>query len=139
MAVSPTDILGGEKILGKKTGPVIERIRAGLPYASLERVQQALSLSREETAFALSIPLRTLARRKREGRLGPDESDRLFRIARVFAHAAQIFGNPEWAAEWFRASHLALGMETPLSRLDTDPGVIEVDEILGHIEHGVYS
>src|SRR5438094_584358 len=102
--ITPVDVLGGEKILGKKTAAVAERIRAGLPYVSLERVQQALALTREETVFALSIPLRTLARRKREGRLSPEESDRLFRIARVFAHAAQVFGNAEWAAEWFRAS-----------------------------------
>src|SRR5258708_26945628 len=110
--VTALDVVGGAKMLGKKVhepSGVNQRIRAGLPYASLEKVQQALSLTREETAFALSIPLRTLARRKREGRLSSEESDRLFRIARVFAHALQIFGNPEWAAEWFRAAHLALG------------------------------
>jgi putative toxin-antitoxin system antitoxin component (TIGR02293 family) len=140
--VSPVDLLGGAKILGKKIKDpygINERIRAGLPYAALEKMQKALSLSREETAAALSIPLRTLARRKRERHLSAPESDRLYRIARVFAHATKVFGQEEWAAEWFRAPHLVLGMETPLSRLDTDPGVTQVDEILFRIEYGVYS
>src|SRR6266404_7632920 len=135
--VTPLDILGGAKTLGKSVhepSGVNQRIRAGLPYTSLERVQKTLSLTREEAAAALSIPLRTLARRKREGRLSADESDRLYRIARVFAHAKQIFGKDEWGAKWLRAPHLALGMATPLSRIDTDPGVIEVDDILTRIE-----
>ncbi len=140
--VTLLDVLGGEKTFGRKGREpfgVSERIRAGLPFTALEKLQKALSLSREETATVLSIPLRTLARRKREKRLSADESDRLYRMARVFAHAKQIFGEDKWAAEWFRTPHLALGMATPFSRLDTDPGVTEVAEILGRIEHGVYS
>lgn len=137
---SPVDILGGERLLGKKIKDgVNDRIRAGLPYASLERVQKALSLSREETATSLSIPLRTLARRKTEGRLSAEESDRLYRIARVLAHATQIFGSEQDAAEWFKTPHLALAMATPFSLLDTDFGAAQVDEILGRIRYGMYS
>ncbi len=142
VSVTPVDILGGEKTLGKRVREpygVNERIRAGLPYASLERVQKALSLSREETATSLSIPPRTLARRKRQRRLSADESDRLYRVARVFAHATEIFGHEEGAAEWFRTPHPALGMVTPFSLLDTDFGAVQVDEILGRIEYSMFS
>src|SRR6202011_5781262 len=88
--VSPIEILGGEKTLGKKVralNGIHARIRAGLPYASLEAVERSLTLSRQESSQVLSIPLRTLARRKREGRLSADESDRVYRAARLFGRA----------------------------------------------------
>src|SRR4029079_14938035 len=58
-------------------------IRAGLPYASLESVMTKFDLRREEVSSALHLPPRTLARRKQEQRLSPDESDRLFRLVRL--------------------------------------------------------
>ena len=114
-------------------------IREGLPYASLEKVMERFSLTREEISSALDLPARTLARRKQERRLHRDESDRLFRLVRIAAQAAGILGGEEKASRWLHTPNRALGGDRPLEMLDTDLGTRQVEEVLGRIEHGVYS
>jgi putative toxin-antitoxin system antitoxin component (TIGR02293 family) len=116
-----------------------QRIREGLPFAALEALMEKFGLKREEVSWALDLPLRTLARRKQERRLSPGESDRLFRVARIAVHAAEVLGGEAQAARWLHASNRALGGQTPLELLDTDLGSQQVEDVLGRIEHGVYS
>jgi putative toxin-antitoxin system antitoxin component (TIGR02293 family) len=114
-------------------------IREGLPFASLEAVMRRFGLSREEIALALDLPPRTMARRRVERRLRPAESDRLFRLVRVAAQAVETLGDQDKASLWLHAPNRALGGQVPLELLDTDLGTRQVEEVLGRIEHGVYS
>ncbi|MEO7146251.1 MAG: antitoxin Xre/MbcA/ParS toxin-binding domain-containing protein, partial [Bryobacteraceae bacterium] len=139
---SAMQMLGRQRVSGGgKAAPrdLMERVRAGLPYSALESLMRTLSLTREEASASLSVPARTLARRKREHKLSAEESDRLFRLARVAARATEVLGKTESAAKWLRAPNRALGGAAPLSVLDTDPGAQEVEQILGRIEWGVFS
>ncbi len=124
-----------------KLGPfeVRAQVRQGLEYALLEALMELFDLEREDLSRALDIPLRTLARRKNEKRLPPAESDRLARLARIAALATDTLGSEEKAARWLKAPNRALGAETPLGLLDTDAGSREVENLLGRIEHGVFS
>lgn len=136
------ETLGGAQVLsGIRPGltELGERVRRGLPYAALEALMEGLGLTREQVAEALQLPERTLARRKKERRLHPDESDRLFRLARIAAQAAGVLGSTERAARWLQKPNRALGGRVPLALLDTDAGTREVEEVLGRIEHGVVS
>ncbi|MFL6193074.1 MAG: antitoxin Xre/MbcA/ParS toxin-binding domain-containing protein [Thermoanaerobaculia bacterium] len=114
-------------------------IREGLPFESLERVMDQYDINREEISAALDLPPRTLARRKQEHRLRRDESDRLFRLVRIATRAAEVLGNREKAARWLHTPNRALGGVKPLELLDTDLGSRQVEDVLGRIEHGVYS
>ena len=100
---------------------------------------EQFGLKREEVCWALSLPSRTLARRKQERRLSPGESDRLFRVVRIAVQASEVLGGKEPASRWLHTPNRALGGQMPLELLDTDPGSRHVEEILGRIEHGVYS
>ena len=134
------DLLGGERIVGRKAeSKWVALLRAGLPYPALESVMKTLGLSREEVSELLSVPLRTLARRKREHRLHADESDRLFRLARIAARAVEVLGSKQNAAGWLRQPIRALNGAAPIALLDTAAGTEQVDEILGRIEYGLYS
>lgn len=136
------DVLGGREAGGRQvqTSEDLKAwIRGGLPFSSLETVMARFDLNRDEVSSTLDLPPRTLARRKQERRLRPAESDRLFRLARVAAQAAEVLGSEEKASRWLHAANRALGGEPPLSLLDTDLGARQVEEILGRIEHGVYS
>lgn len=136
------ETLGGPQVLTDARPGLTalgERVRRGLPYAALEALMKGLGLTREQVAEALHLPERTLARRKKERRLHPDESDRLFRLARIAAQAAGVLGSTEKAARWLQKPNRALGGRVPLSLLDTDAGTREVEEVLGRIEHGVVS
>jgi putative toxin-antitoxin system antitoxin component (TIGR02293 family) len=114
-------------------------IRKGLPFRSLERVMERFGLNREEISSALDLPPRTLARRKQERRLHPGESDRLFRLVRIAERASEVLGSEEKASRWLHTANRALGGKPPLGFLDTDLGSRQVEEVLGRIEHGVYS
>lgn len=81
----------------------------------------------EKLCRAAAIPQRTWARRKKEDRLQPDESDRVLRRARVFAHAVEVFEYRRRAARWLVEPVLVLGRRSPLSLLDTDLGALEVE------------
>ena len=116
-----------------------ERIKRGLPYRSLESVRERLQLSVPEAATVLRMPARTLARRKQSRRLDAHESDRLYRLARMAAHAVTVFGSEDKAAAWLRRPNRALNGEAPVHLLDTDLGARQVEDLLGRLEHGLVS
>lgn len=136
-------VLGGPKVFRGRAVPtpaaLRDRVRTGLPYQSLESVRERLNLSLPEAAMVLHVPLRTLARRRLRRRLDAVESDRLYRLARIAAHAVTALGTEEQAAAWLRRPNRALNGEVPLQFLDTDLGTRQVEDILGRIEHGVVS
>jgi putative toxin-antitoxin system antitoxin component (TIGR02293 family) len=134
--------LGGRGVLRERPrgyDSVIDRARAGLPYASLEAVARRFEIPQEALVRVLNLPLRTLARRKKERRLHANESDRLLRLGRIAALAEEVLGGRERAAAWLRKPNRALGGASPLDRLDTDLGAKEVEQVIFRIAHGVYS
>ena len=134
------EILGGTRVLKARTWRAFQRVtRAGLPWASCAAVTGLLELSQKQTAHVLSMAPRTLARRKDEGRLKADESDRLVRVARIIAHATRALATRGNAIRWLHRPNRALGGERPIDLLDTDLGTEEVDDVLGRLEHGVVS
>ena len=135
------DVLGGPRVFKGRAIPTSAewrvRIKSGLPYRSLESVRERFHLSLPETAAVLHVPLRTLARRRLGRKLDAHESDRLYRLARIAAHAVVVFGTDEKAATWLRRPNRALNHEAPIQILDTDEGARQVDDVLGRIEYGV--
>ena len=86
----------------------------------------------------MEIRERTLARRKESGRLEPSESDRVARISRVFARAIDLFdGSVDGARAWLTQPAGALGDRSPLEFARTDAGAIEVEHLIGRLEHGI--
>jgi len=134
------DVLGGTDVVERVNNDreLMHRIRAGLPFDSFESAQARLGHASSRLANIVGITKRTLARRRHEGRLQRDESDNLVRFARIFAHALSVFGDDERAAAWLTRPNRALGGDTPLDWLDTDWGTLEVDQVLGRLEHGVF-
>jgi hypothetical protein len=78
-------------------------------------------------------------RRTQNSRSTADESNRTHQLAKLFAFAAATLGTEEKAAQWLKTPNRALRGGCPLDQLDTDPGVREVEDILGRISYGVYS
>jgi putative toxin-antitoxin system antitoxin component (TIGR02293 family) len=122
------------------TATLLERIGQGLSFSALERFVRATALPKDLATSAIQLTPRTLSRRKAEGRLHPDESDRLLRIARIFARALVLFeGDADSARRWLISAQPALGGATPLEYAATDVGSREVEALIGRLEHGVPS
>lgn len=117
-----------------------QEIMKGLPYSSLEHLQRNTGLPRQEMARLVHVKLRTLDRRRQEGRLEPDESDRAARLSRIFASALELFEyDVEATREWMSKERHALGGVTPWQMAETEPGAREVEALIGRLEHGVFS
>jgi len=135
------DVLGDPEAGGVRPTPedLKQQIREGLPFSVLETVTSRFALDPNQIASALDLSPPTPAQRKTKRRLRPADSDRLFRLVRILAETADVLGSEEKASRWLQAPNRALGGQTPLSLLDTDPGAQQVEEVLGRIEHGVFS
>jgi len=136
------DLLGGPHVLASAPrSPLdwVDVIRRGLPSAAVDALTRSTHLSQAELAAAVGIPERTLARRKREGRLTREESSRLVRLARAVSRGEEVFEDLDAAVDWLKSSNASLGGTTPLSLLDTDIGAESVMDTLGRIEHGIFA
>lgn len=117
-----------------------KRVERGLSFNALKRFQRNTSLSFHELAEIVDIKIRTLHRRKGQGRLEPDESDRLLRFSRIFGKALELFeGDVTATRRWLSAPLRALGGERPIALVRTDIGAREVEALIGRLEHGVAS
>jgi putative toxin-antitoxin system antitoxin component (TIGR02293 family) len=114
----------------------IAMIREGVDVALLISAGQYYGISQARLSQLIGVSDATVARKiKAGGRLSPQESERLARIAAVEAEADDVFDSPDLARRWMLEHNLALG-EPPLSLLDTDAGAEEVRKVLASIAYG---
>lgn len=119
---------------------LVRRVEEGFPYRALERLRTNMGLSREAVADIVQIKARTLDRRRERGRLEPEESDRLLRVARIFGRAIGLFeGDAGAAKRWLSSPQRTLGGATPLEMAKTETGAREVENLIGRLEHGVFT
>jgi putative toxin-antitoxin system antitoxin component (TIGR02293 family) len=123
----------------KKDYKPVEDIRKGLPASSVLHLAKSLHTTENYLLPIIGISDRTLQRRRKEKKpLDPVESDRVYRLAKVYARAHEVFEDEEVALDWLKSRNRALG-EVPLMLLDTEAGTDLVERVLTRIEHGVYS
>lgn len=116
-----------------------EAVRKGLPFSAFEAVSKHLEISPQHITTVLGIPPRTVARRKAARHLTPQESDRLYRLARAISQAVDVLGTIDKARVWLKTPNRALGGEMPLDLLDTDIGARQVEEVLLRLNYGIFS
>jgi len=110
-------------------------VREGFPIEVIDNMRASGRLSVGEVHRVIA-PARTLAHRRKQGRLNQEQSERALRVAEVLARAEQVFGR-EKAHRWLRRPTAALEGEKPLDLLDTQPGTEAVLTLLGRIDHGI--
>ena len=134
--------LPGRTLGLKATSPreLIRQIELGFSFSRLRLLESQSGLSVARIASIIGIPERTLARRRNSGRLTSDESERLLRVSAVFEKAVDLFeGDRAAALKWLTSPKKALENETPLLYSRTELGAREVENLLGRLEHGVFS
>jgi putative toxin-antitoxin system antitoxin component (TIGR02293 family) len=139
------DMMGGRKVL--KSAPtsraeVHELIQSGLPTRSVSAlVGGATLLSTQQMLDAVGISLRTFQRLKleRDGSLSREQSDRAWRLSELLVKASELFGSKQEAERWFDTPALALDRKKPIELMSSSVGARMVEQLLGRIEHGVYT
>lgn len=118
---------------------VIEEIENGLPLSAFTTIRNELELTDKELAQVIRVPKSTLAVRKKSGKFSFEESERLYRIRRLFVKAVDVFGDTDMARKWLKEKAYGLGDFSPLAFSKTEVGAREVENLLGRIEYGVFS
>jgi putative toxin-antitoxin system antitoxin component (TIGR02293 family) len=126
------------EIKAKNVNELIGFLKEGLPAVSFDKLRECLNISDHKLSQIIQIPKRTMDRRRREGKLRQDESERVFRLASVYSKAREVFENNKDAEKWLKTPARGLGRKIPLEYADTELGANEVIQLLGRIEHGVF-
>lgn len=126
----------GHKVRKMPPAKKIKMIRGGVEITLLVGAGQYYGISQSNLSRLLGVSDATITRKIKAGsKLGPQESERLARIAAIEAEAEEVFDSQDLAKQWMLEPNLALG-EAPLSLLDTDAGGVEVRKVLSAIAYG---
>ena len=117
---------------------LIGALKQGIPADSFDKLRDRLNVSDNLLSRIVQIPKRTLTRRRQDGRLRTDESERVLRVARVYDKALDVFEDEGAVESWLKNPARGLGYKIPLEYADTELGAQEVINLLGRIEHGVF-
>lgn len=127
---------------GKRSGSldIARSIEKGFPASSIDRLKRDLGITDRLLSTLIGRTPKTLGRmRAGRSRLSPIVSDRLFRIAKVYVQAVEVFEDSAAAQEWLQSPQIGLNNRTPLDLLATEAGAQAVKDLLTRIEHGVIS
>ncbi len=114
-----------------------DALSKGLPMESLDSVRHLISPDRREFE-TLIVPAGTLKRRRRQkAPLSPHESERLERVARVWAMARDVYKTDEDARRFLGEPHGLLRGRKPIDLvIANDVGAVVVEDILGRLKYG---
>jgi len=116
----------------------IQEIKKGYSLDKFERLKEELGVNQERLAKIASISLATMYRRKvASGRLTSDESEKIYRLEKLYETALEVLENKDAVKAWFNTAHVVFEGKTPLDYADTLPGSEEVERVLRRIEYGV--
>ncbi len=122
------------------TDELIRAVQRGFSFKALEIFSAETGFPPAEVASIVGIPERTFARRRASGRLSPEESERLLRISSIFEKTVALFeGDVPETVEWLTQPKKALGDKVPLSYSRSELGAREVENLIGRLEHGVFT
>lgn len=129
-----TTLSGAEALLGFKapvTNGLAQSVEAGLPMTALTHLAAVVAPGDRCFKFRF-VPEETWAAQRRARRLSREQGARLFRLAKAFSFALEIYGQPEKARQFFFRPHMMLGARLPIDVvLDDDEGVEMVNGLLG--------
>jgi putative toxin-antitoxin system antitoxin component (TIGR02293 family) len=117
-----------------------EQVQIGFPFKAFVRLTKSMELTNQQLANLVQISDRTLNRRRKDGKLNADESEKLLRFSRIYTLAVDLFdGDSTSAQDWLSSANRALRGLSPLTASKTEIGSREVENLILRLEHGVFS
>jgi putative toxin-antitoxin system antitoxin component (TIGR02293 family) len=132
-SASVADLLGVKPKKAESALTLVYSVARGLPVSSLDKFANRVSPEDARRFTYRVVPKPTLERRRKEKQpLSTEESDRLARIAKVFAFALEVFRDDAKVRRFLDSPHPMLDDEAPLEvALATGLGADAVINLLG--------
>lgn len=110
-------------------------VSAGLPTSALVRIADAISP--KDGNFRHSVVPRATSARNKSGALSPAASERVARVARVWADAVSVWGGQDAARAFLFRPHAMLEDQQPMEvAIKSELGAELVCDILGRLRYG---
>ncbi|MBC7567722.1 MAG: DUF2384 domain-containing protein [Pedobacter sp.] len=117
----------------------IASVKTGVSKDSLVSFKQAINVDYDHLSFVLGTTKTTLHKKQGNETFSPSISEKVIALMDIYRFGYQVFGDHDKFNKWVQASNRALGNRIPLEVMDTIFGIDEVKNIIGRIQHGVYS
>lgn len=112
----------------------------GLSAEMISNFRKYFNLPLNETADILNISEPTIYRWTKENKkLDRNFSVQLFEVSSLFLYGIEVFGAKDVFFKWLALPNTALGGLEPSLLVEVPGGISKVRDIIGRIEHGVFS
>ncbi|HAV1375551.1 TPA: DUF2384 domain-containing protein [Vibrio parahaemolyticus] len=117
-----------------------DAVHKGFEPKVYRNIVERVKLSQNEFQNVTLIPVSTIKRRlKNDERFNTQESDAIYRLAMLLKLATELFDDEERALEWMKENVYGLGGKRPLDMVSTTVDFEIVKDLIGRLEHGVFS
>lgn len=117
----------------------MQMAQKGVNKIYLEKFKDMANLDYQKLATALAVTRATLINKKKQEKFNASLSERIVGLADLYDYGFKVFEDKEKFNRWMVAPNKALGGKAPFDIINSQFGREEVKNILGRIEHGVYS
>ena len=117
---------------------LISIVRTGIQTKYISNIKEFTSLSDKELSSILPISQRQLVRYSDSHKLNKEITSHLIQLIEMFQRGFKLFGKEKFKL-WIRTSNKVLNNNKPIEIMDTSIGIEIIEDIIGRIEHGVYS
>ena len=136
----PVLIIGGTRSEHKMTSfEKIELIEEGISKKALENLKEQAKLQYDQLAKILNVARATLINKKGNEKFNKDVSDKILGLADIYSYGYEVFDDYDRFNAWIFRENQALGGQTPFDLLHNTFGREEVKNLIGRIDHGIYS
>jgi putative toxin-antitoxin system antitoxin component (TIGR02293 family) len=119
---------------------LVARLEHGLDPDSVNQLARHLDVPLKEILELTDIKSSTFHGRSKRGEpLSPEESERVYRLAKITEAAERYFEDQAAAHRWLAHPKTAFGGKAPLDFARTAEGANYVVSLLGRMAHGVVS
>ncbi len=112
--------------------------REGISMEIFNKILKYTTITTKEMSSILPVSERQLSRYDKDHVLRKDISSHLIQLIELFERGYDVFGLDKFKL-WIRRANKALGNVKPIDILDTSIGIQMVEDLIGRVEHGVYS
>ena len=112
----------------------------GVTATAINNFKSYFDITREETAAILNVSSPTLYRWISSNKnLSRNTSIQLLELTDLFLLGSEIFNSKEDFIKWLKLPNQSIGGMEPMHLLEFPGGFSKVRDLLGRIEHGVFS
>jgi putative toxin-antitoxin system antitoxin component (TIGR02293 family) len=117
----------------------ISTVRAGITKENLLLFKKFINIDFDHLSHVLGTTKTTLHKKHAQETFSSSISEKFIALTDVYKFGYEVFEDEENFNKWMLTSNKALGDRVPLDLMDTIFGIDEVKNVIGRIEHGVYS